>query len=230
VVTAEEHLAEGLNTVLPQHPVEQLAKIRNGEVQPQEWVLPAGSHLYRVFSNRSGRKASVFNPGKGKGTRFAFFGEPYVPTLYAAETDEAAVCETLLHDMPITGGALRVGDYEDKVMSRLLPRRDLRLASFMGTGLRTLGVDAKDLTMTEADRYQETVLWAEAVHAHPAGFEGVVWMSRQCNTDRAYMFFGDRVEQDDLVIDTGFARAFALEPDYAWLHAFCAPLNVEVRR
>ncbi|MCW2131708.1 RES domain-containing protein [Arthrobacter sp. VKM Ac-2550] len=226
----EDQANPSYDQILEQQRGERLEKFRRGEVEAQQWILPSGSHLYRLFANRPKRHANTFNPGRGKPTRFAFFGDPPVPTLYAAQTDEAAVCETLLHDVPISGGALRPGDYEDKVMGRLLPRRELRLASFMGTGLRTLGVEASNLTGTEADRYRETVLWAAAAHARPEGFDGLVWMSRQCNTDRAYMFFGDRVSEDDLVIDSGFARVFALPADYAWLHRFCAPLNVEVRR
>ncbi|HEY8295315.1 MAG TPA: RES family NAD+ phosphorylase, partial [Micrococcaceae bacterium] len=176
----------------------------------------------------SGRLANEYNPGKGRQTRFAFFGDPVVPVLYAAGAEESAVAETLLHDVPLSGGALRPDDYLDKVMGRLTVHRHLRLASFMGTGLRALGVDAADLTMTESDRYVETVRWSAA--AHEDGFDGIVWMSRRCNTERAYMFFGDRVGSADLVIDPDFARAFALPDDIDWLTRMCVPLRVAIRR
>lgn len=201
-----------------------------GDLRPLSVDLLAGEVLYRLFSNTSGRLANEFNPGKGKQTRFAFFGDPLVPVLYAAGGEESAVAETLLHDVPISGGALRPDDYLDKVMGRLTVQRRLRLVSFMGmgTGLRALGVDAADLTMTESDRYAETVEWSAA--AHEAGFDGIVWMSRQCNTERAYMFFGDRVAASDVEIDTGFARAFALPDDVDWLTRMCLPLRVAIRR
>lgn len=169
----------------------------------------------------------MFNPGWGARSRFAFFGDPVIPVLYAAQTQEAAVCETLLHSVPQRGGILRPGTYSDKVMNRLQVKRELNLASFMGRGLRALRVEARDLTDTRASRYGETVKWAEAAHA--AGYDGAVWMSRRCNSDRAYIFFGDRVSETDLEIDSGFSRAFAFERDLDWLTDFCTPLHVEVR-
>lgn len=198
-----------------------------GDFAPQTHTLAAGRTLFRVFSNRSGRPVNAFNPGVGGRTRFAFFGDPVVPVLYAAATEEAAVCETLLHDVPIDGGMLTPGDYEDTVLGGCHPTRPLTLAAFMGTGLRALKVEAGDITATTADRYGETVAWAEA--AHRAGFDGAVWMSHRCNTDHAYVLFGDRVGSDDLVVDPTVARAFGLDPDRAWLTDFCAALHVDIR-
>jgi hypothetical protein len=198
-----------------------------GRFEPLSYPLPAGQELYRVFGNRSGRTVTAFNPGVGGPTRFAFFGDPVVPVLYAAQTQEAAVCETLLHDIPMDGGMLTPDDYEDKVMGAARTTRELSLASFMGTGLRALKVDASDITATKADRYKETVAWAEAAHA--AGFDGAVWMSSRCNTDRAYILFGDRVAGSDLEVDVSFGRAFGLEPDRGWLSDFCAPLHIDIR-
>lgn len=194
---------------------------------PLAHTLHAGSHVYRMFGNRSGRGANVCNPGRGGRSRFAFFGNPVVPVLYAAESEQAAVCETLLHDIPQAGGVVGPDEYADKVMNRMTVKRELNLASFMGPGLRALRVEARDLKDTPASRYGETVKWAEAAHA--AGFDGAVWMSRRCNSDRAYVFFGDRISEPDLEIDAGFSRAFAFEGDVDWLTDFCTPLHVEVR-
>lgn len=63
--------------------------------------LPAGHLAYRVFT--ATRKATEFNPGIAAPTRFGFFGKPVVPIMYAADTEEAAVAETLLHDIPVEG-------------------------------------------------------------------------------------------------------------------------------
>ncbi|ALE91631.1 hypothetical protein AOC05_03580 [Arthrobacter alpinus] len=105
----------------------------------------------------------------------------------------------------------------DKVMARIRPTRELRLAKFKGTGLRTLKVEAKDTTATTAARYGETVHWAAAAHA--AGLDGGVWMSHRCNTDRAYVLFGDRVDMADLVVDShrpGHRYAGLLGSDHQW--------------
>lgn len=199
-----------------------------GPLTADTHALDEGTHLYRLFTNSPDRHADTFNPGLGTPTRFAFFGDPPVPVLYAGESEIAAISETLLHDIPASGGALLPGDYQNKVMGRLVAQRPLRLASFMGTGFRTMGAAAEDVTRTPASRYGETVLWAEAAHA--AGFEGIAWMSRQCDTERAYVFFGDRVREDDFVVDPAYGRAFALPNDADWLTRLCSPLRIEVRR
>ena len=150
--------------------------------------LEAGALLYRLGSNH--RAIAEFNPGVGRATRFAFFGDPVVPVLYAADTEQGALAESLLHDVPTTGGRLTYDAYADSVMGRLVVRRALRLASLRGLGLRRLGVSARELTDTEASGDPRTVAWAAA--AHSAGFDGLAWTSRLCNDTRAVVLFGDR--------------------------------------
>src|SRR6202008_1900906 len=70
-----------------------------------------------------------------------------------------------------------------------------------------------------------TVRWAEA--AHNAGLDGLVWMSRQCNDTKAYVFFGDRCAEA-LAQDPSHARIFASPADQIWLIDRCAPLHVGV--
>lgn len=177
---------------------------------------------------RTGAHLNQFNPGYGPPTRFAFFGDPPIPILYCAESESSALCETLLRDIPYEGGEVLPSEYQRLVMGRLVVQRDLKLASFRGTGLRALGVEPGDITETDDDRYSETVLWAEA--AHGAGYDGIVWTSRRCNSDAAYMFFGDRVSEADLAIDSGFSSIFAMADDIFWLADYCAPLNIEVQQ
>lgn len=190
----------------------------------QAYTLPAGSLIYRVTG--SSRAPNEFNPGIGGATRFAFFGDPPTPVLYAAQSEVAAVCETILHDVPAAGGNLLPHAYRSRIAARLTTARDLRLASFMGTGLRALRVEARDLTDSDPPTYPSTVRWAES--AHRAGFDGVVWMSKRCNTDRAYVLFGDRVSPGDLTIDPDYARVFAAGPDLDWLVDLCTPMHIEV--
>lgn len=191
----------------------------------EDFVLATGQPLYRVFTNI--RTVNEFNPsGPPASQRFSFFGTPPVPVLYAASTDEAAVCESLLHDIPVTGGSLTPARYRNKVMGLVRPARDLRLAGFAGTGLRRLGVEQGQLTDTAMSQYPRTNRWAEA--AHTAGFDGIAWMSRKCNNAEAYVLFGDRVTTSDLVLDTGFARVFLTGDGFDWLVDFCTPLHVEV--
>lgn len=187
--------------------------------------LPAGSRLYRVFAASPERDATTFNPGYGS-YRYYFFGDLPVPTLYAAQTERAAVCESLLHDVPLRGGVLTPEEYRSHVAAAITPTRPLHLAAFHGLGLRRLGVEATQLTDTPAEEYPRTVAWA--AQAHEAGLDGVVWMAKRCNTDRAYVLFGDRVSCDELQIAIDYARVFAAGEDLNWLIDFCGTVKVDI--
>ena len=188
--------------------------------------MSAGHLLHRVLS--ATRTATDFNPGFGARTRFGFFGnpgKPIVPIMYAADTEDAAIAETLLHDIPAEGGLLPYDQYADKVLVRLEVTQRLRVGVLHGTGLRRLKVRAGELTSSPASSYDTTVRWAEA--AHNAGLDGLVWMSRQCNDTKAYVFFGDRCAQA-FTQDPSHARIFASPADQIWLIDRCAPLHVDV--
>jgi len=191
--------------------------------KPDVEILPEEHLLYRVFTNV--RPPTVFNPGPGTPTRFGFFGTPVVPIMYAAATEEAAIAESLLHDIPVDGGLLPYDNYSKKALARLQVTRDLRLAVLHGMGLRRLKVTAQDVTSSPASTYPDTVHWAEA--AHGIGLDGVVWMSRLCNSSKAYVFFGDKCA-DAFAQDPSHARIFASPADQIWLIDLCAPLHIDV--
>ena len=191
--------------------------------QPDVETLPEKQLLYRVFANV--RAATDFNPGVGAPTRFGFFGKPVVPIMYAAHTEEAAVAESLLHDIPVVGGNLPYDQYAAKALARLEVTRELRLAVLHGMGLRRLEVAPEDVTSSPASTYPDTVHWAEA--AHGIGMDGMVWMSRLCNNSKAYVFFGDKCA-DAFAQDHSHARIFASPADQIWLIDLCAPLHIDV--
>ncbi len=191
--------------------------------KPDIETLPAEHLLYRVFENV--RPPTVFNPGPGAPTRFGFFGRPVVPIMYAADTEEAAIAETLLHDIPVEGGVLPYAAYSTKALARLEVTRDLRLAGLHGMGLRRLKASPQDVTSSPASTYLDTVNWAEA--AHGIGLDGMVWMSRLCNNSKAYVFFGDKCA-DAFAQDASHARIFASPADQIWLIDLCAPLHIDV--
>jgi hypothetical protein len=194
--------------------------------KPDVETLPAKHLLYRVFTNV--RPPTGFNPGVGAATRFGFFGTPVVPIMYAADTEEAAVAETLLHDIPVEGGDLPYDQYAPKALARLEVTRDLRLAVLHGVGLRRLKVAPEDVTSSPAATYPTTVKWAEL--AHGIGVDGMVWMSRLCNNAKAYVFFGDKCggTAGAFVQDLSHARIFASPADQIWLIDLCAPLHIDV--
>lgn len=93
--------------------------------------------------------------------------------------------EIVFHDVPFAVGfktydkAKLIG----QIASRVIPRRDLSLADLSSTALRKLGVERSQLIDAEKDRYPQTRIWAEAIHAQCPDVDGLCWVSRQ--DDRA---------------------------------------------
>ncbi|WP_125569925.1 RES family NAD+ phosphorylase [Nocardioides baekrokdamisoli] len=193
--------------------------------RPVEEQMGAGAPVFRVY--RSHRSAIEFNPNGSTASRARFspFGDPSVPTLYAASSETCAVSESLFHDVPILGGPLRPGAYLSAVMGLIRPTRDLNLAALHGFASRRLGIDTTEVRTAEPNEYAQTATWGEAAHA--AGFDGMVWMSKRYDSEKAYVFFGDRCA-DAFEQDNSFARAFALSADLEWLIDLAAPLRIDV--
>jgi hypothetical protein len=194
--------------------------------------LPAGSRLYRIHEPRSpdgaANDGTIVNPGYGTRLRWSFFGTPIVPVHYSAASPEAAVHESILHDAVPHAHVPRAA-WIRKVLTPILTTRDLRLVQFHSEGLRRLGARARDLTDTDSDQYRFKVEWAQA--AHRAGADGVVWMSLQLNSFRAYCLFGDRIEGTDLdpLPGDGEARVFATPADSEWLYDIALRMRVTIR-
>jgi hypothetical protein len=195
-------------------------------------ALPGGSRVFRVheprFPDGTANDGTVFNPGYGAPLRWSFFGDPVVPVHYSAASPAAAVHESILHDA-VPDSHLPRASWIRKVLTPLRTTREFRVVQFHSEGLRRSDIRARDLTDTDSDQYPFTVEWALA--AHTAGAEGVVWMSRQLNSVRAYCLFGDRVAAGDLEPVSGDpdARVFATPADSEWLYGVALRMHVTVR-
>lgn len=159
-----------------------------------------GKTLVRVH-HRDFAAASC-NPGFGRGRfhPFAAAGGGAVATLYASDTVDGALSETVFRAVPLSGPARRItaASFAPLLLSRITPRRDLRLAALYGHGLGRLGLARRDLIDSEAAHYAQTVAWAAALHAAPLGLDGLEWVSRQHDSSRALMLFCDRLAPEDL--------------------------------
>lgn len=113
------------------------------------------------------------------------------------------------------------------VLSALRLHRDVTMASLHSAGLRRFDLHARDLTDTPAESYASMVAWGEAIH-DDTDTCGIVRMSRQFNTDQACLFFGDRVNGDDLqpVEDHAGRRDFSLPDDADWLSRLADQIDV----
>jgi hypothetical protein len=173
-----------------------------GRLDPLLETWEAGRLLLRCHSVRFG--ATEFNPGLGIG-RFHPFTDASghrVSVLYAADTFDGVLSETVFHGVATAGRArfVRHSSLLPMLISTLRPRRDLILVQLHGHGLRRLGVDRRVLLDSEADAYESTALWAQALHAAPRRLDGLTWVSRQHDTSRALVLFGDRVDRRHLEV------------------------------
>jgi hypothetical protein len=184
---------------------------------PDEPVLDvytweAGRPWLRVADDQFG--ATEFNPCLGEPTRFAPLvvdGE-CVRTLYAAETLDAGLMESVFHDVVLDRPdgdppEVYLADLTTARRCTIATRRDLRLGRLDDAALDALGLQRDELIDTDADTYATTVRWAE--HAHRFGatdghpLDGLVWHSRRAAQDLAArelvaVLFGNRVLRKEL--------------------------------
>jgi hypothetical protein len=165
------------------------------------WLLAKQQVLHRVHLDQF--QANEFNPGKQGNARFSPIrdaqGSP-IPTIYAAMTFDAAAMETVFHDVSHAPGFKHYAKEKllGQIHSKIRAKRDLKLADLRSVALRKLGVQRKELIDTEKDQYPRTREWAEAIHATHFDIQGLSWISRQDDTARAVVLFGDRVPKDTL--------------------------------
>jgi hypothetical protein len=163
-------------------------------------ILAAGTSLHRTHS-RSLRPAE-FNPGRGQPARFSPFNDlsgRAVPSLYAGTSREAAAFESIFHDIEPTASfkTVRLDLVEARSVSQIAPKRDLRLAGLFAPDLKAWGLARTDLIDTPKSTYDQTVVWAQAIHDAEPSLDGLVWTSRQCDPERCIALFGDRVTEAD---------------------------------
>lgn len=156
--------------------------------------LAVGAVLWRIHAESLAGDA--FNPGFGF-SRFAPIGpvRKRVPTAYAADGFEAAVYETIFHDLDPaqsfkTYPLSKLAEVRCSVLRVATP---LVLRSFLAPDLMKLGVVRNQLIDTPSREFPDTRCWSAALHRRDTVTQGMVWESRAYPSSLAMMFFGDRV-------------------------------------
>jgi len=156
----------------------------------------SGNVLHRI--QLEDYPGEVFNPGIRGNALFSPIKDAagaLIPTLYAGDSFECAAMETVFHDVPYVAG---VKTYDKakltgQTYSQLQAAHDLFLADLSSKALRKLGVRRDQLIDTEKDQYPMTRRWAEAIHAQEPDIQGLCWTSRQDDSAKAVVLFGDRI-------------------------------------
>jgi hypothetical protein len=158
--------------------------------------LPTGQVLHRVHQDRY--LADQFNPGVHGNARFSPIQNEQkqpIPTLYGGTTMVCALMETVFHDVPHTAGfkTFDKGKLAGQVHSTLEFVQSVKVVDLSSVPLRKMGITRKQLIDTEKDQYPATRKWAEALHRQYPDAQGLSWVSRQDDSARAVVLFGDRI-------------------------------------
>lgn len=168
------------------------------DLDPAEELWPSGKSVFRLF-DRS-RDPLEFNP-TGSSARFRPIVSAkgaIVPTAYGGDDEETALAEALLRGVDVLNKGTRrrlfIKDVKGVSLVRLEPKADVRLARLRGQGLTRLGLTRADVIDCESSRYPYTAEWGQAIHDCAGDFAGIVWTSRQNDSGRALMLWGDRID------------------------------------
>lgn len=170
---------------LPEPPISNL--------DPKLTIWKAGRRLFRVHTHKV--DADAYNPGYGRG-RFHPIRDANgnaIPTLYAADRIQGALSESVFRDVTSATGRIHRDDLQALLLSRLVQQSDLKLINLTGLALRRLGLTRVQLIEAPPRHYSHTARWAEALHRCCPDAQGLMWVSRQSDTSKVIVLFGDRV-------------------------------------
>jgi hypothetical protein len=150
--------------------------------------------------------------------------------LYGADSLPGALSETVFHDVPRQGRRRTVAwvKLQHRIAIRLCSTRELRLADLTGAGLSRIGVERSQLLDTGSQYYPETARWAKAMHDHTERFDGMIWVSRQLDTSRAIVLFGDRVDGEELVVSDGVPLTLGAGSGFDEVAALAADMGIVI--
>lgn len=149
-----------------------------------------GEYAPQAF-NDSGLGHARFSPLKN--------GKRVVPTLYAAQTLEAALMETALHDVPYPSEGhihdLQRDLQSDLHASQIELRTPLQLVDLSKLGLQRMGLRVSQLFETDADDYARTQAWARWLHTALPDAQGLYWLCTRQPECAGLMLFGERIHK-----------------------------------
>lgn len=142
----------------------------------------ASRSWHRVYSARDTFESP--NPGIGS-TRFAPFPnlvtDTQVPTLYLAESLDAALLETVFHNVDASSNSTVISrrDLHGHLHAEVLPPRELTLIDLRDPELKRLQIERGQLVTSPAEHYPCTRRVAQILHGLGTSVDGLLWHSRQ---------------------------------------------------
>lgn len=159
--------------------------------------------LWRVYGSVHG--PAGFNGTSRGNARFSPIEHAgaIIPTMYAATSVQAALMDTVLHDVPIpsAGFILMLEPATDpRRISRLQSTIPLTLADLSTVGLRRLGLSGNDVVDSDKTHYPLTRQLATWIYATCPDVQGLAWTSRQDDRAQAIVLFEPRIAGSALAV------------------------------
>ncbi len=153
--------------------------------------------LFRVHPNK--HASTSFNRGFGIGRFHPIYDQSgkSIPTLYASDQINGALSETVFGNT-MSGDVVYQAALIDKYLSRISYQKELQLIDLTGNYIKRLKITRLQLIESEEANYKITARWAEALHRACPKAHGIKWVSRQFDTAKSILLFGDRVKPSQL--------------------------------
>lgn len=164
-------------------------------------TIAAGEYIFRC--HRLDIAGNAFNSRRKPVSRFTPIISPdgkTIPTLYAAECFDTAVYETVFRQdsSPIT--SVRKSVVDAVGVSQISVCRELLLVPLFTPNLRKWNIDESKLISSRKTAYVACRALAAGIWRDNPQANGIVWSSRQNSESKAYLLFGDRCGDGDLLI------------------------------
>lgn len=174
----------------------------HADIAIERKTVEAGTHLFRIHSSVYG--GDQFNDSTHGDARFSPLKDRcsgnIIPTIYAGESTEVAICEVIFHDVDFSQKAIifEQKNLKDKNHTELELKNDVVVAIIDQVSVVKMRA-GKKLIHCDAEEYPNTRAWAEHIHEQHKDIQGLEWPSRQ-HDGKAWVFFEDRIKNGTLTI------------------------------
>lgn len=183
---------------LAQPPAKAQPKTRT--VAPRTWWRV---HSFDPLTGKFGPVA--FNDSAKSQARFSPLVDhtgAVIAAIYAAESLEGALMESVLHDVPFPSSGYQHDFKRDREgayhVSQVRTTATLTLVDLTTPGLQKMGLRPSDLFESNKRDYPRTQRWAQWFRGQCAKAQGLYWVSRRYNEAAVMVLYADRVPRGTL--------------------------------
>jgi hypothetical protein len=181
-------------------------------------VIPKGTVLHRCHDARY--PGDSFNPGRillanEYGARFSPIRDAaleLIPTMYLASSCEAAIAESVFHDVVATGKTefFDLRPFNNMHYIQLKLEWDLSVVSCRAPDCTYMGIDRDELIGSTQLEYSQTRAWSQAIYQQHHNVDGMRWYSKRDDDHFALILFGgQRVRENALSIAEPSSQLFS---------------------